>query len=225
MPGVEGKITIIVCDDHKMITDLLEFALKRTEEFEMVVPPILDPASAIAACEEHHPDVVLMDVRFPGQLNGIDATRRIKEISPDSNVVVMTAVEDERLLLEAVEAGASGFLRKAEALDLLVDTVKGAARGELMVDSEVLARLMREAAQQRRVEPQPVAPRFERLSPREREILALLAGGMRNDDIATRLDISAQTVQTHVRNMLSKLGVRSRLEAVMLAARSGIVEV
>jgi DNA-binding NarL/FixJ family response regulator len=224
MPNEEGKITIIVCDDHKMITDLLEFALKRTEEFEMVVPPILDPTSAIAACEEHHPDVVLMDVRFPGQLNGIDATRRIKELSPESNVVVMTAVEDERLLLEAVEAGASGFLRKAEALDLLVDTVKGAARGELMVDSEVLARLMREAAQQRRVEP-PVAPRFERLSPREREILTLLAAGKRNDDIATQLDISAQTVQTHVRNMLSKLGVRSRLEAVMLAARSGIVEV
>jgi DNA-binding NarL/FixJ family response regulator len=213
----------VICDDHRLLTDTLR-AVVASDPGLSLVAALQSPEAAIEAVAEHHPDVVLMDVEFQGALGGIEATRRIRQRSPSTQVVVMTAHEDERLLVDAVEAGASGFLRKTEGVDELLGAIKAAAAGELLVDRSALARLLPRVARER--EARKATERlFRLLTGREREILGLLATGLRNDEIAGRLFISTQTVQTHVRNLLQKLGVHSKLEAVALAVRNGMVEV
>src|ERR1700675_4851844 len=108
----------------------------------MVAPPVHDPETAIALCAEHLPDVVLMDIDFKGGMSGIDATRRIKETSPSTKVVIMTAHDDERLLVEAVEAGSSGFLSKDKAAEDVLSAAKAAADGEVLIDPGTLTRLL-----------------------------------------------------------------------------------
>lgn len=211
-------VTLVICDDHKILTDALGMLVERQDDLRLVAPPVHDPATAVELCREHTPDVVLMDLEFKGDLDGIEATRRVKEASPATKVVVMTAHDDERLLVDAVEAGASGFLGKGEAAGHVLSAVRMAADGEPLIDRALLARLLplvtREREQRREVE-----ALFATLTDREWEILRLLAQGQRNDDIARSLYISPQTVQTHVRNVLGKLGVHSKLEAVALAVK------
>jgi DNA-binding NarL/FixJ family response regulator len=156
-------------------------------------------------------------------MSGIAATRRIKEVSPTTKVVIMTAHDDERLLVEAVEAGASGFLGKDEPADEVLAAAKAAAEGEVLIDPSTLARILHQVTKERQ-EQREVLARFATLSEREREILRHVAEGKRNDDIAATLFISPQTVQTHVRNVLGKLEVHSKLEAVALAVRHNQIE-
>lgn len=215
---------LLICDDHKILTDALAMLVERESAFEMVAPPVHDPERAVDLCGEHRPDVVLMDVEFKGGMSGIEATRRIKEVSPATKVVIMTAHHDERMLVEAVEAGASGFLGKDEGADEVLTAVRAASDGDVLIDPHLLARLLPRVAQERQ-ERREVRARFARLSDREWEVLRELAQGRRNDDIASRLYISPQTVQTHVRNLLGKLEVHSKLEAVTLAVRHGQIEV
>jgi DNA-binding NarL/FixJ family response regulator len=157
-------------------------------------------------------------------MSGIDATRRIKEVSPSTKVVVMTAHDEDRLMVEAVEAGASGFLSKDEAADEVLSAVKAAADGEVLIDPDTLTRLLAQVAQEREEE-RDARKLLGDLTEREREILGLLAQGVRNEDIAKQLYISPQTVQTHVRNILGKLRVHSKLEAVAFAVRNGAIQV
>ena len=136
----------------------------------------------------------------------------------------MTAHQGDRLLVEAVEAGASGFLRKTEGVDEVLSAVKAAAAGEILVDRIELARLLPHVARERQVQ-RDAEMLLGQVTEREREILQLLGDGLRNEEIAARLFISPQTVQTHVRNILTKLGVHSKLEAVVFALRHGAVNV
>jgi DNA-binding NarL/FixJ family response regulator len=189
-----------------------------------VAPATHEASRAVELCREHHPDVVLMDVEFKVGMNGIEATRLIKEASPATKVVIMTAHDDEDVLVDAVEAGASGFLGKDLPADEVLRAAKAAAEGEALIDPESLARLLQRVANDRR-ERLEAGARFAALTEREWEILRHLARGRRNDDIAAQLAISPQTVQTHVRNVLGKLGVHSKLEAVALAARSGQIQI
>jgi NarL family two-component system response regulator LiaR len=182
------------------------------------------PEEGIALAEEHRPDVVLMDIVFKGSMNGIEATRKIKELSPATKVVIMTAHDDERLLVEAVEAGASGFLGKEEAAEEVLAAAKAAADGEVLIDPTILTRLLHQVAIEREARSSADALLGD-LTDREREILQLLAEGLRNDDIASKLFISPQTVQTHVRNILGKLRVHSKLEAVSFAVKHGAITV
>ena len=192
---------------------------------ELAIPPVHDPKQAILAAEQAEPDVVLMDVVFRGcDMDGIEATRRIKEVSPATKVVIMTAHEEDPLLVAAVEAGAAGFLPKSEAIDGLLQAVRAAADGEQLIDPATLERIMRKVRRERRKRKQADAALAE-LTDREREVLERLARGERNDAIAASLGISPQTVQTHVRNILRKLGVHSKLEAVAFAVRHGAVSV
>jgi len=138
--------------------------------------------------------------------------------------VIMTAHDDERLLVEAVEAGASGFLSKDEAADEVLAAAKAAADGEVLIDPVTLTRLLAQVARERE-EKRDAQNLLNDLTEREREILQLLAEGMRNDDIASKLFISPQTVQTHVRNILGKLRVHSKLEAVSFAVKHGAITV
>jgi two-component system nitrate/nitrite response regulator NarL len=218
-------VTLLICDDHKILTDSLSMVVERDEQLRFVAPPVHDPERALEICREHFPDVVLMDVEFKkGGMNGIEATRRIKEASPATKVVIMTAHDDERLLVEAVEAGASGFLGKDEPADEVLRAVKAAAEGEVLIDPATLARLLHQVTKERE-QTREVQVLFATLTDREWDILRHLAHGRRNDDVAATLFISPQTVHTHVRNLLGKLGVHSKLEAVALAVRHGKIEV
>jgi DNA-binding NarL/FixJ family response regulator len=219
----QGQIQLLICDDHRLLTDTLTSVVRHDPGIRLL-PPVHTSEAAVELVKEHQPNVVLMDIEFRGSMSGIEATRHIKQISPETQVVVMTAHEDERLLVEAVEAGASGFLRKTEGVDELLGAIRAAAAGEILVDRVALARLLPQVARERerRRDAQML---LSQLTDREREILTLLSEGLRNDDIATRLFISPQTVQTHVRNLLGKLGVHSKLEAVAFAVRNGAITV
>ena len=217
-------VTLLICDDHRVLTDALAIVVGLDSGLELVAPPVQDPRSAIELCAELLPDVVLMDVDFKDEMSGIEATRRIKEISPATKVVIMTAHDDDRLLVDAVEAGASGFLSKDDAAQELLAAAKSAAEGEVLIDPQTLARLLPQVARERELK-RDAMMLLEDLTEREREILGLLAHGMRNDAIAAQLYISPQTVQTHVRNILGKLRVHSKLEAVAFAVRHGAIAV
>ncbi len=215
-------VTLVICDDHKILTDALATVVGLDDTLQLVASPVHDPESAITLCAEQLPDVVLMDIVFKGGMSGIEATRKIKETSPATKVVIMTAHDDERLLVEAVEAGASGFLSKDEAADEVLAASKAAADGEVLIDPVTLTRLLAQVARERE-EKRDAQNLLNDLTEREREILQLLAEGMRNDDIASKLFISPQTVQTHVRNILGKLRVHSKLEAVSFAVKHGAI--
>jgi NarL family two-component system response regulator LiaR len=218
-------VTLLICDDHRVLTDALATVVGLDDTLELVAPPVHDAESAIALCLEHLPDVVLMDIEFKGDgMSGIEATRKIKEASPSTNVVIMTAHDDDRLLVDAVEAGASGFLGKDEAAEELLSAAKAAADGEVLIDPMTLARILPQVAREREQQRDALAL-LNDLTDREREILTLLAQGKRNDDIASQLYISPQTVQTHVRNILGKLRVHSKLEAVSFAVKHGVISV
>jgi DNA-binding NarL/FixJ family response regulator len=220
---MDEPVTLLICDDHRTLTDALAMVVERDGELKLVAPPVHDAGAAVELCREHRPDVVLMDIEFKAGIGGIEATKKIKDLSPATKVVIMTAHDDERLLVEAVEAGASGFFGKDEPADEVLSAAKAAAEGEVLIDPATLARLLHQVTKERE-ERREVQARFATLTDREREILQHLAAGQRNDDIAAALFISPQTVQTHVRNVLGKLEVHSKLEAVALAVRNNQLE-
>jgi DNA-binding NarL/FixJ family response regulator len=222
--SADRKVSLLICDDHKILTDALAMVVERDDELILVGPPVHDAESAIALAAEQLPDVVLMDIVFKTGMNGIEATRKFQEVSPATMVVSMTAHDDERLLVEAVEAGASGFLGKEEAAEEVLAAAKAAADGEVLIDPTILTRLLHQVAIEREARSSADALLGD-LTDREREILQLLAEGLRNDDIAGKLFISPQTVQTHVRNILGKLRVHSKLEAVSFAVKHGAITV
>ena len=216
-----GTVSLLICDDHKVLTDALSVVVGVDSSLTLVAPPVHRPEEGVVLASEQLPDVVLMDIMFKGsEMTGIEATRRIKERSPSTKVIVMTAHDEDRLMVEAVEAGASGFLSKDLPADEILSAAKAAADGEVLIDPATLTRLLAQVARQREEQRDAMALLGD-LTERERQILQLLAEGKRNDDIAAELFISPQTVQTHVRNILGKLRVHSKLEAVAFAVKHG----
>jgi DNA-binding NarL/FixJ family response regulator len=225
MTDSSAHVSLLICDDHKVLTDALSMVVGVDPTLTLVSPPVHTPEEGVMLSAEQLPDVVLMDIMFKGsQMTGIEATRRIKERSPSTKVVVMTAHDDDRLLVEAVEAGASGFLSKDMPADEILKATKAAAEGEVLIDPVTLTRLLAQVAREREEQRDALAL-LNDLTERERQILQMLAAGQRNDDIATELYISPQTVQTHVRNILGKLRVHSKLEAVAFAVKHGAITV
>lgn len=212
-------VSLLICDDHRLLTDALVSIVSTDPNIRLVAEPVDNGADAVALCRAHHPDVVLMDIDLHGDINGIEATRRISTVSPTSRVVIVSGHQRRTIMVEAIEAGAAGFLDKNTAVDDLVGTIKAAAAGEVLVDPALLASLLPQLAAERQSTHEADA-KMSRLTAREREVLALMAAGRRIDDIAIKLFISTPTVRTHTQNILSKLGVHSQLEAVALAARS-----
>jgi DNA-binding NarL/FixJ family response regulator len=218
-------VSLLICDDHKVLTDALSVVVGVDSSLTLVAPPVHTPEEGVLLASEQLPDVVLMDIMFKGsEMTGIEATRRIKERSPSTKVIVMTAHDEDRLMVEAVEAGASGFLSKDLPADEILSAVKAAADGEVLIDPATLTRLLAQVAREREEQRDAMALLGD-LTERERQILQLLAEGKRNDDIAAELFISPQTVQTHVRNILGKLRVHSKLEAVAFAVKHGAIQV
>ena len=221
----------MIADDHQVVRTGYSALLDTQPDFT-VVGTVGDGAEAIRLCRDLHPDVILMDVRMP-KVDGIEATRRLLEPSaveprpdpcPRPRVLVLTTFDLDEYVYDALRAGASGFLLKDVTAERLFDAVRVVAAGEALLAPSVTRRLISEFAQLRPAAPE-TAPEvvMKALTPRETQVLRLVAEGMSNPEIATRLVVTEETVKTHVSRMLSKLGLRDRTQAVIAAYESGLV--
>ena len=210
------SVSLLVCDDHRVLADALAALLDGDRRIRLVAPPVHRGEDAVELCARHRPDVALMDIELAGDIDGIEGTRRIRAASPETKVVILSGHDRRDKLLDAVEAGACGYLTKTAAAGDVVGVVLAAAAGEVLVEPRLLTDLLSDRARLRN-ERTEVESRLRALTPREREVLALLAEGRRTEQIASQLFISPRTAQTHIQRILTKLGVRSRLEAVAFA--------
>ena len=210
-------IGVLVVDDHEVFSEALALLLEQQPDVRLL-GAAQDAAGALEICRAEAPDVVLMDIDMP-EMDGVEATRRVRELCPEAKVVIVTGLEDPALVATALSAGACGYVPKTRAVEELMDVVQRAAAGELVMPEADLAAVLDELRTGSGASDGRVALR--RLTPRETEILRALAAGDAIPDIADALGISALTVQSHVKNILAKLGVHSRLEAVTLAWRHG----
>ena len=211
---------VVVVDDQEVVRTAFGALLATQPDFT-VVGAAADGAQAVRLCAEQHPDVVLMDVRMP-VMDGIEATRRIVAAGPRPHVLVLTTFDLDEHVYDALEAGASGFLLKDVTAERLFDAVRVIAAGDALLAPGVTRRLVAEFA---RLRTRPTAPSttLEALTPREREVLLLVAEGLSNPEIAVRLVVGEETVKTHVSHVLTKLGLRDRTQAVVLAYESGLI--
>ena len=215
-------IRLLLADDEAMVRKGLRLVLE-TEDDLQVVGEASDGVEAIEETQRLRPDVVLMDVRMP-RLDGVEACRRLVE-SSDAKVVVLTTFDLDEHLFSAVRAGASGFLLKASPPEELVSAIRAAYAGNALVEPKMTKRLLDEFARRPGQAPAGQIPaRFSELTDRELDVLREVVSGASNAEIAERLYISETTVKTHVNHILSKLGVRDRIQAVVLAYDFGLVE-
>jgi DNA-binding NarL/FixJ family response regulator len=217
-------IRTMIVDDHALFRRGLEMVLDEEPDIELV-GQASDGAEAVEKAAESLPDVVLMDIRMP-RSSGIEACRAMKEAAPSAKIVILTISDEEEDLFEAIRAGASGYLLKDIPLDEVADTVRAVYGGQSLINPSMAGKLLTEFAtlarrdDEERVQEVP-APR---LTEREMQVLKLIARGMNNRDIAKELFISENTVKNHVRNILEKLQIHSRMEAVMVAVREKLIE-
>jgi two-component system NarL family response regulator len=213
-------VRVLVCDDQALFRHGLLQVLRTVPDIE-VVGEARDAMSAIELAAEWLPDVVLIDVRMPG-MSGIEAARRIRAAQPAVRILMLTESEEEGDLYGAVRAGATGYLLKEVAIDEIADAIRAVAGGQALVSPMMTTKLLSEFnALSRRVEEEHDS---RRLTPRELEVLRLVARGMSNKEIAAELVIAENTVRNHVRNILEKFDVRSRVEAAMYAVREKLVD-
>lgn len=205
---------IIIADDHQVVRSGLEQLVGTFEDVELV-GVARDGAEAVALCEEHHPDVALVDLAMPG-VDGIEATRRILGVSPDTQVVIFTSFSDQERILRALDAGAIGYLLKDADPEELQRGIAAAARGEAPLNPRAAAELL--AARSTR------SAEVRGLSTREREVLELVGEGLANKQIARRLGISEKTVKGHLTNVFQAIGVADRTQAALWASRHGLLE-
>lgn len=213
-------IRVIVVDGHALFRHGLTSVLSAAADL-IVVGEATDGMEAIEKAAELEPDVVLMDVRMP-TVSGIEAARRIRVAQPTVRILMLTESEDDDDLFGAVRAGATGYLLKEVAIDEIADAIRSVAHGQALVSPVMTTKLLAEFnALSRRLEEEHDG---RRLTDRELEVLRLIARGMSNKDIGTELVIAENTVRNHVRNILEKLQVRSRVEAAMYAVREKLVD-
>ncbi|HVQ95937.1 MAG TPA: response regulator transcription factor [Mycobacteriales bacterium] len=217
-----GPIRVVVVDDQDMVRSAFGALLATQPDFT-VVGQAADGAAAILACRQARPDVVLMDVRMP-VLDGIEATRRIlaESAGEGPRIVMLTTFDLDEHVYDALAAGASGFLLKEVTAERLFDAVRVVAAGDALLAPTITRRLIGEFARQRPRQRKPDG-RLGALTPRETEVLRLVAEGLSNTEIAARLTVAEETVRTHVSRVLGKLGLRDRTQAVVLAYESGLV--
>lgn len=211
-PGGAERVTVLLVEDHEMVATGFRAVLEEEPDLE-VVGWGRTAEEGIELAREHHPAVVLMDYRLP-DLDGATAAARIRSDSPDTAVLLVTGVETEAAVAAALDAGCAGFVSKGRGIIELAQAIRAAAAGAAVFPSELLAAVAGPARQQ-----------GHDLTARELEVLGLLAEGRSTEEIADRLVVSMHTVRNHVRNILTKLGARTKLEAVVVAARTGVVDI
>jgi len=220
MSGAGGPVRLIVVDDHDLIRAGFRLVLEQEPDFE-VVGEASSGREAIELCRRLRPDVVVMDLAMPG-MDGLEATRRIKEEHPQVAVLVVTALEDPEYMLEALKAGAAGYVLKSSPLPRVISALRRLLSGESPLNQELAARLIQDLARRPGGGGNP--PPAEELTAREREVLVLMARGRTNPEIARELVISRGTAKSHVQNIIRKLGVSDRTQAVARAFELGLIE-
>lgn len=213
---MSDRIRIVIADDHAMVREGLRTMLAHHSTIEVVAEADTG-SNAIAAVEKHRPDVILLDIRLP-DMSGLDVCRKLHERFPKVHTVMLTVYEDEHYVFEALRAGARGYLLKKVTDDELTRVLKSVCAGEVIVDPSLAGQMALRSAQAG-----PGGSGSVRLTEREREVLAAMAEGMSNAAIAGHLHISEETVKTHVKSLLRKLGALDRTQAVSLALRSGLL--
>lgn len=213
-------IRVLICDDQWIVCEGLEAIIESEPGLE-VVGIAHDGAEALDRVAALKPDVVLMDLRMPG-MNGIQATRAITEGYPGVRVLVLTTYGADEWVFDAIRSGADGYLLKGTPRNVLLDAIKGTAAGQTHVDPAIAGRLFEQVTQARPSPPETTV--LDVLSNREQDVLRLLARGLSNAEIASRLSLSQGTVRNYVSAILAKLDVSDRTQAALLALRYGLVD-
>ena len=221
--AASDKLRVLIVDDHALFRRGLQMVLRQEPDIE-VAGEAEDGLDAVEKAQELMPDVVLMDVRMPKR-SGIEATREIRDLLPHVKILMLTISDEEADLYDAIKAGASGYLLKEISIDEVAEAVRSVSAGQSRLSPSMASKLLAEfAAMSRRADEQQQLPP-PRLTEREMEVLKLVAKGLNNRDIGQQLFISENTVKNHIRNILEKLHLRSRMEAVVYAVREKLLEI
>ena len=218
------KVRVLAVDDQRVVREGLAMLLGLLPDVE-VVGTASDGAEALDLAEQLRPDVILMDLRMP-RVDGVEATRRLRASHPEVKVVVLTTYADDRSVIEALRAGALGYLTKDAGADEIQQALQRVADGQASLDPAVQMHLVEAIAGGAQGSDPPAAPAAalpDGLTPREAEVLGLIGAGLSNAEIAARLFVSEATVKSHVNHMLPKIGARDRAQAVGYAYRHGLV--
>jgi two-component system NarL family response regulator len=222
-PSEANPIRVLIVDDHALFRRGLEMVLGQESDIE-VVGEAADGAEAVTMAAEMAPDIVLMDVRMPRR-GGIDATTAIKQSVPSAKIVMLTISDEEADLYDAIKAGAMGYLLKEISIDEVAADIRAVYNGQSLISPSMASKLLSEFASMiKNKDDRPQLP-TPRLTEREMEVLRLVAKGLNNRDIAKQLYISENTVKNHIRNILEKLQLHSRMEAVVYAVREKLLEI
>jgi DNA-binding NarL/FixJ family response regulator len=212
-PDERQQIRVLIVEDHRMFSQALRLALDETDDIA-VTAAVETRAAAVEAARETQPHVVLMDYRLPDG-DGVAAARQIKDVLPSARIVMLTATSDDMVLRQAIEAGCSGYLTKDHTVDELILAVRAAHNGEALISPAMLSKLIDRLGDRTRT--------GSDLTRREKEVLRLLARGLSNQAIAKELEIRLATVRNHVQSVIEKLRAHSKLEAVAIATRLGML--
>jgi DNA-binding NarL/FixJ family response regulator len=207
---------VIICDDQEIVRDGLELLLKLENDIE-IVGIAGDGAEAVEMAAQKQPDLVMMDLKMP-VMNGVDATRQIKAKFPTVKVLVLTTFGSDDWVLDALRAGASGYLLKDAPREQVLNAIRGTVEGKTFIDPAVAGKLLGEITGGKK---KPAAALTDKLTQRETEVLQLLARGLSNEDIAKKLFLSEGTVRNHISAIVDKLGVSDRTQAAIIAIQHG----
>jgi DNA-binding NarL/FixJ family response regulator len=213
-------IKVIIADDQRLMREGLATLLALSDDIE-IVAQAGDGAEAIELAKVQRPDVILMDIQMP-HVNGVEATRTIRSILPNTQIIILTTFDDDEYLMSGLRAGACGYLLKDMPSEQLADAIRSAAKGQSPIGPEMARKLVNLVTQNPIVPPAPTAATSE-LSDREIEVLRLIAAGSSNKEIAEKLFIAEGTAKNHVSNILSKLEARDRAQAVARAKELGLL--
>jgi two-component system NarL family response regulator len=221
--GTGEPIRVLVVDDHALFRRGLQMVLEQESDIE-VVGEAGDGAEAVERAADSMPDIVLMDVRMPKR-GGIDACTAIKDAVPSAKIIMLTISDEEADLYDAIKAGASGYLLKEISIEEVASAIRAVNEGQSLISPSMASKLLTEFASMiKRTDDRQQVP-TPRLTDREMEVLKLVAKGLNNRDIAKQLFISENTVKNHIRNILEKLQLHSRMEAVVYAVREKLLEI
>ena len=223
VPVSDEPIRVLIVDDHALFRRGLVMVLEQEKDIDLV-GEAGDGAEAVNIAQDTMPDVVLMDVRMPRR-GGIEATSQIKAIAPHTKILMLTISDEEADLYDAIKAGASGYLLKEISIEEVANAIRQVHAGQSMISPSMASKLLTEfATMVKKTDEKPAAAQ-PRLTEREMEVLRLVAKGRNNRDIAKELFISENTVKNHIRNILEKLHLHSRMQAVVYAVREKLLEI